>query len=241
MHPSTGGADQGQYRRPDNLALAFQEVFTVIERLRANRQAVSDAASFRWQFREALKMAEQEARNRGYSAEDIQSAIFAAVAFLDESILNLRNPIFADWPRQPLQEELFGLHIAGEVFFQNLQKLLGRTDSYDLADLLEVYYLCLLLGFAGRYSIGGRGDLRAVMEETADKIRRIRRPSPELSPGWMLPPEPKRVPKTDLWVKRWALIAGGALLLTILLFIVFKVSLSSGVNELSTWAMQGRS
>ena len=53
------------------------------------------------------------------------------VAFLDESILNLRNPVFADWPRKPLQEELFGHHMAGEIFFQNLQPLAGagRFDA----------------------------------------------------------------------------------------------------------------
>ncbi|MCX6624985.1 MAG: DotU family type IV/VI secretion system protein [Acidobacteria bacterium] len=174
------------------------------------------------------------------STEGGGPGIFAAVAFLDESILNLRNAIFADWPRQPLQEEMFGHHVAGEVFFQNLQKLLGRTDSHDLADVLEVYYLCLLLGFAGRYSIGGRGELRAVMEETAAKIRRIRHSSSELSPGWALPPEPKRVAQADPWVKRWMMIALGSAVLTILLFVIFKAVLSSGVSELSTMALQGR-
>ena len=37
--------------RFDNLALIFQEVLTVIERLRANRQPVSDAGVFRGQIR----------------------------------------------------------------------------------------------------------------------------------------------------------------------------------------------
>ena len=60
----------------------------------------------------------------------------------------------------PLQQQRYGHDIAGEVFFQNLQKILTRSETYELADLLEVYYLCLLLGFAGRYSIGGRGELR---------------------------------------------------------------------------------
>ena len=114
-------------RRNENLALMLQEVLTAIVRLRSNRQAVSDANSFRIHMREALKSADQEARKRNYSADAIQLAIFAVVAFLDESILNSRNPLFADWPRKPLQEELFGTHMAGEVFFQNLQKLLGHT------------------------------------------------------------------------------------------------------------------
>src|SRR5208337_3662523 len=132
-------------------------------------------------------------------------ATFAVIAFLDESILNLRLPVFADWPRQPLQEERYGHHIAGEIFFQNLQKLLGRQDSHETADLLEVYQLCLLLGFAGRYSMGGRGDLRAVGEAVAEKIRRIRGAAGEISPAWALPPEAVRRAGTDPLVKTFGI------------------------------------
>ena len=161
-------------RRNENLALAFQEILTAAERLRTGRQSIADATAFRYQILEGLKAADQQARNHGYHADDVKLAIFAVVALVDESVLNLRSPVFADWPRRPLQEELFGHHVAGEVFFKNLQDLLGKTDSPDLADLLEVYQLCLLLGFVGRYSLGGRGDLRAVGEAVAEKIRRIR-------------------------------------------------------------------
>src|SRR5580704_12678108 len=140
--------------RTDNLALAFQELITVGERLRCNRQTVADAASFRAQFWAAVKTASDQARNRGYPQEDIELATFAVIAFVDESILALHHPIFADWPRQPLQAERYGHQIAGEIFFQNLQKLLVRSDSVQLGDLLEVYYLCLMMGFAGRYNAG---------------------------------------------------------------------------------------
>src|SRR5579862_4314512 len=153
-------------RRPENLAMVFQELLTVGERLRSNRQQVTDPGTFRAQIWGGVKQADDEARRRGYTAEDIELATFAVIAFLDESILNLRSPVFADWPRQPLQEERYGHHIAGEIFFQNLQKLLGRTDSQELADLLEMYQLALLLGFAGRYSMGGRGDLRGITQQT---------------------------------------------------------------------------
>ena len=127
---------------------------TVGERLRSNRQQVADAPGFRAQIWAAVRQADDEARRRGYTTDDIELATFATIAFLDESILNLRLPVFADWPRQPLQEERYGHHIAGEIFFQNLQKLLGRQDSHETADLLEVYQLCLLLGFAGRLQHG---------------------------------------------------------------------------------------
>ena len=226
-------------RRAENLALVLQEVLTVVVRYRANRQPVSDAESFRHQIREALKAAAHQARDvAGYSSEDVKFGIFAVVAFLDESILNSRNPVFADWPRKPLQEEMFGHHIAGEVFFQNLDQLLGRDDSAALADVLEVYYLCLLLGFAGRYVAGNRGELKVMMDRTAAKIKRIRGAVPELSPAWQLPPEPPHVYR-DRWVRRLAIMAIASLVLTLLLFFTFKIVLGSGVSDVRNIASAG--
>ncbi|MCS7026868.1 MAG: type IVB secretion system protein IcmH/DotU [Bryobacteraceae bacterium] len=227
-------------RQPENLALVFQEILTVIERMRSHRQPISDAGVFRQQVREALRAADQEARRRGYTAEDIQLAIFAVVAFLDETILNLRLPVFADWTRQPLQEELFGHHIAGEVFFQNLQTLLGRNDSQQLADLLEVYQLCLLLGFAGRYAIGGRGELRAIIEATALKIKRIRQSNAEISPRWRLPAETFNFATVDVWVKRLLYGAIACVAVTVLLFVIYKMSLASGISSLRELTAQAR-
>ncbi|MBV8807903.1 MAG: DotU family type IV/VI secretion system protein, partial [Acidobacteriaceae bacterium] len=120
----SAGAKQQAARRVDNLALIFQEVLTVVERLRARRQNVSDSEAFRSHLRNALKSAEQDALRRGYNSEDVRVATFAVVAFLDESVLNSQNPVFADWPRKPLQEEMFGVHVAGEIFFRNVERLL---------------------------------------------------------------------------------------------------------------------
>ena len=226
-------------RRTENLALMLQEVLTAIVRLRSNRQSVPDANSFRIHMREALKLADQEARKRGYNSDAIQLAIFAVVAFLDESILNSRNPLFADWPRKPLQEELFGTHMAGEVFFQNLQKLLGQTDSQELADLLEVYYLCLLLGFGGRYSMGNKGDLRAIMDAVGDKVRRVRGYSPGLSPAWILPKEAVRLAGGDPWVRRLGIAAVSCAALALLLFLIFKFTLGSSISDLRALVVPG--
>ncbi|HWQ53728.1 MAG TPA: DotU family type IV/VI secretion system protein [Bryobacteraceae bacterium] len=227
-------------RRPENLALILQEVLTVVVRYRANRQPVSDAESFRHHVREALKAAAQQARSvAGYSSDDVKMGIFAVVAFLDESILNSRNPLFADWPRKPMQEEMFGHHIAGEVFFRNLDELLGKDDSHALADVLEVYYLCMLLGFAGRYVVGNRGELKNMMDRTAEKIRRIRGKLPELSPCWQIPPEQARVYR-DAWVKRFAMVAVACLVLAVAMFFTYKIALGSGVSDLQAVAARGK-
>jgi type VI secretion system protein ImpK len=238
MSPTQSSAGDSQ-RRPQNLALAFQEILTVSERLRTGRQAVTDPAAFRHFILEGLKSADGEARRQGYAAEDIKLAIFAVVAFLDESVLNLRAPVFADWPRRPLQEELFGHHVAGEVFFQNLQQLLGKSDSHDLADLLEVYHLCLLLGFAGRYSLAGRGELKGFIDGTADKIGRIRGPERPFSPYPLLTSGTLQVAK-DPWIKTLMIAAVACLALTVVLFVSYKLMLSSGVSSLADLAASVR-
>jgi type VI secretion system protein ImpK len=226
--------------RTANLALHFQEPLTAVVRLRANRQAVSDAETFRRHMRQALEMSTGEAQRDGYAAEEIKLAAFAIVALLDESILNSRNPLFADWPRKPLQEELFGVHIAGETFFRNAHQLLARDDSPETADVLEVYHLCLLIGYAGRYSAGGRGELQASADAIAAKIRRIRGGYRGLAPEWALPGDAPPPPARDPWIKRltWAAIACAGLL--IVLFAIYKLSLSSGLSDLRAIAAQGR-
>jgi type VI secretion system protein ImpK len=230
--PTIASSQAVDARRHENLALAFQEILTVSGRLRSGRQTVSDAASFRHHVLEGLKAADQQARAQGYNGEDIKLAVFAVVAFVDESVLNLRNPAFADWPRRPLQEELFGHHVAGEIFFQYLRDLLGRGDSQDLADILEVYQVCLLLGFAGRYSLSGRGEIKAIIDATAEKIRRIRGATGGLSPCWQLPADAPRVAGTDPWVKKLAIAAAACFVLALGLFLVFKVVLGSGISSL---------
>ena len=226
-------------RRPENLALLFQDVLTAIVRLRANRQGVTDANAFRHHMREALKTAASQALAAGYTADDTKHATFAAVAFLDESVLNSQNPIFVEWLRKPLQAELFGTHTAGEEFFVSLQQLLGRGDSHDLADLIEIHYLCLLLGFGGRYSVGNRGELAQIMNMTGEKIRRIRGRFGALAPGWQ-PSQEKAVTQSDPWVKRWGIIAAVSAAVMVLLFAGYWFGLGSVVSQLHTLAGQGK-
>jgi|SRR5580658_6877376 type VI secretion system protein ImpK len=225
------GSSPALDRRGWNLALAFEEIFTAIVRLRYNRQAVPDADSFRARMRQALRVAEQEARSRGCSADDVKQAIFAMVAFLDESALSSGNPVFANWPRLPLQAELFGHQLAGEIFFQELQKTMTRSDSHESADLLEVYYLCLLLGFKGRYAAGG--DLRSIMGGIQEKIRRVRGPVTALSPRGAIPADAVRLVQSDRWTRNLAKIAIGTAVAALVLFMVSKFVLMSGASAVS--------
>ena len=218
--------------RPANLALIFQEVFTAIVRLRANRQDFSNAEVFRAQIVNTIRSGDQSAKAHGYTDEDIKLGVFALVAFLDESVLNLRKPAFDDWVRKPLQEELFGRHVAGEIFFENLSNLLGRRDSPELADVIELYYLCLLLGYLGRYSISSKGDLRSLMAQTDDKIKRIRGIGAGLSPQWMLPEGGAAPAARDPWILRIGIFSAVSAVVALVLFVFYDYSLTTGASAL---------
>lgn len=222
--------------RTENLALIFQEVLTAIVRLRSGRQESPDAETFRYHIREAVLSAARDAVKRAsYDEQDVKIATLAVVGFLDESILNSANPMFADWQRKPLQQELFQVHRAGEVFFDNLDRLVARNDSADLADLLEIYYLCLLLGYKGRYTATQSGELQAKQQIAAEKIRRIRGAPGELSPTWALPNEVVRSTNKSK-IRPLVIAAIVCLAVTIVLFAIFKLSLVSGVSDLRALA-----
>jgi type VI secretion system protein ImpK len=219
-------------RRRDNLALVFQNLLTVIVRLRANRQVINDGPAFRTQMQSALRAAEKEGISKLYPPEDVRLATFAIVAFLDESILNSTNPAFSDWPRMPLQEEMFGHHRAGEVFFENIDRLLSRGDSHSAADLLEIYSLCILLGYKGKYGLGDLDSVRPVLDAIAEKIRRVRGPLPGLSPAWAVPEGNIQSYQGDPWIRRLAVGALASVFISLLFFVLFWFLLSGDANRI---------
>jgi type VI secretion system protein ImpK len=222
-------------QRHGQLALTLQEAFTVGVRLRTGRQVAADATSFRAHVKTLLGAADGEARKAGYDGATVKLAIYAYIAFLDESVLNSGQQMFAGWPSQPLQEEIFGDHVAGETFFQYLSDLMRRQDSEELADLLEVYLLCMLLGFRGRYG-ADPAALQSVISMVQDKVRRIRGSLGEISPAWGLPADEAFAAPGDPWMRRLLLIAGGALVLALVLYVVYLLLLRSGVGELDALA-----
>lgn len=221
--------------RVNSLALNFQEVLTAILRVRFQRQHVQDAESFRAQMRQSLQSAMQDARSAGYASDIVQMGVFATVAFLDESILNLQSPVFGDWARRPLQEELFGGHLAGEAFFRNLQQLLSAQDSAEVADALELHCLCLQMGYRGRYALGDTGELHQLLRQARAKIDRIRgvaRLSPPISAP-EVPPSRAHDPWTRTLLIAACILAG----LVILGFGGYELMLGSGVSHIQTAGM----
>jgi type VI secretion system protein ImpK len=210
----------------DNLALLYQGLLTGIVRIQARRQHVSDAESFRRRTKAALQEVERDAITAGYDGNDIKDTHFAVVAFLDSVVLNSNDPVRAEWERKTLQEELFGQTDAGVVFFEKLEHFRSRRDLDQLADILEIYLLCLLLGFEGRYSGRLRGELEVITEKVRRRIEDIRGRSGQISPSAGLPSETAPAPVMEHRIhNRDLLVALTFVLFTIVCFIALKMHL----------------
>lgn len=214
--------------RKSNLAWAYQDVMTVVLRVRFRTQRVADAEAFRDSVRKMIAAATAEARRAGYSDTTTQMALYAIVGFLDESVLNSHDPTFADWLRRPLQEELFGGHFAGEYFYRHLTQLLQGPDSAEGADALELHAVCLLLGYRGKFAFGSDGEVHSLLAQIRAKIARVRGPF-VLGRGEGAPPV-ARVPRGDRWFRGLLLAAAVLLVACLLAFVVFHSILNSNLS-----------
>ena len=232
--PDTPSASNGQRR--GQLALLVQEMLTAATRFRTGRQVAKDADAFRNHMKNLLRSADDEGKRAGYTSADVKYALYAVVAYVDETVLNSGQSAFNAWAKHPLQLDIFGTLVAGEAVFQYLTQLLGRDDSEDLADVLEVYLLCLFLGFRGRYSAAEQDTLDALIARVRERIGRIRGPSKELAVGWA-PPRGQTVGRArDELLRRITYTAIGIAVTGIVLFAIFAIVLRGHTPSASAGA-----
>ncbi|MEN8141300.1 MAG: type IVB secretion system protein IcmH/DotU [Thermodesulfobacteriota bacterium] len=127
-------------------------------------------------FRERIMagFAEMErlAFERQIGMETARHAKYALAAYVDETVLGSSWSGRLNWMSNPLQLEMFGTHEAGEFFFEKLNTL--RQGGEINADLLELYYICLQLGFEGIYKMRGLEQLTALQVDLRGQIDHYR-------------------------------------------------------------------
>ena len=170
----------------------------------------------------------ERALNQGMAQRDADDIAYAIVAFADEIAMGKPEPMRGYWMTRPLQLQLFNETLAGEGFFQRLQEL--RRDPRR-ADVVRIYYQCLLLGFQGKYSMrGGEIELLRVVDALRPEVERQIDAPDLLSPAGEPPDEPlvrssRRNP--FLW------IALGVFAVAIGVFIGLRLSLNRQVADVA--------
>jgi type IV/VI secretion system ImpK/VasF family protein len=173
-----------------------------------------DASALHAQLRCGLEELRRQLEQASTQPDDIACATFAMAAFADELIVNARWLQGNAWPL--LQTDFFVTNHAGTQFFARMRQIqedgagaVGQGTTDD-AGLLEVYYLCLLLGFRGTWTFDPPEHVRERLEQIVQQCRAL--PAGPLAPHGGTTPDHSGVDWPTL------LRVGGFLLLYVALF-----------------------
>lgn len=174
---------RSQRQARDLMDLLYDGFYMVF--LLRNRHLPGGAAEFRERVKSFLAGFERGSQRLNAAAEDVFLAKFAFTALVDELALSPTLNLRADWERRPLQLELFGEQLAGEKFFEHLETL--RTQGAAKLQVLEVFHMCLLLGFQGRYVLEGSEKLGYLTARLGDEIAHLRGKRAPFAPHALAP------------------------------------------------------
>ncbi len=229
-HPQ--GVSRRRSRSGADLVSLAGPVLELVLKLRAG--AAAPATNPRPVVQQLLKEMEQRGATLRYGERQIKEVKFALAAFVDETIMSTNLSLRDEWEKFPLQLEYFGEQLAGIKFYEHLDELLKQIETE--ADVVEVYYVSLLLGFKGKYQVYMEDQLQGVIENTAAQLKRVGRlQEAELSPHWKVRDQP--APRSDPGLPLWAKIGAGAglligLLIYLVLFVLLKLEVNANINQL---------
>jgi type VI secretion system protein ImpK len=147
------------------------DLFLIVIRMR-EAEDLGDPASLRKLIGYFLDLFEKNCKAIGITQDSISEAKYALVALIDETVLSVPGICRDYWFTRPLQLDLFSDNIAGEEFYNKLQKM--QLEIERKKDVLEIYYICLSLGFEGKYKLYNAEERITIMDELGRKIRRTR-------------------------------------------------------------------
>lgn len=165
----------------------------------------------------------------GATPQMVAASRYALCALVDDLVLNTPWGSASHWPASSLVINFHREAVGGERFFALLDGV--RKDPARNLALLELLYVCLALGFEGRYRVAPRGasELLALREDVWQSIRNQRGAvEPSLSPHWTGVPAPHRPLSATIppWVSGVV-----ALALVLLAFLTFGVLLNGRSDE----------
>ena len=147
---------------------------------------------------------------------------------VDESILMSAWGREVDWSRHSMLSIFHQDTRGGEVFFLLLKKMQELPEQN--IDILEFMYVCLNLGFHGRYQILSNGEhqIQTLTKQLYEQIRKYRMyTAPQLSEQYQ---QPKITKRRSVQFKAAAAISCAALLA---IFLGLKVYLVMGTHTVN--------
>lgn len=187
-----------------------------------------DAGSLRDLANRELDRFRAAARRLDLPNDDAETAHYVLCASLDDVVMNTGWGRSGPWGQNSLVAVNHSNVVAGEGFFQRLEE--RQRDPANHRDLLSLMYVCLSLGFQGRYRVLPRGtnQLEELRSRLYDSLKRLGASAERgLSPRWQgvdAPYAPARA-SVPVWV-----IGAGVLAILAALFLMLSYLLGGSTD-----------
>jgi type VI secretion system protein ImpK len=149
------------------------------------RLTCDDVEALRLRVMQGIDNFERRIAPLGLPPRSVRASKYALCATLDDLVLNTPWGSRSVWTTRSLVGTFFSETWGGDRFFDLLAQL--RKDPGVNADLLELLYCCISLGFEGRYRVDPRGasHLLVLREDLYRLIRAARGEfERDISPHW---------------------------------------------------------
>jgi len=166
------------------LVAAANPLLNLVPRLRG-LMSHHDPAGLKETLVRHIKQFEMQSKAAGSPPEKVIASRYVLCTMLDETVASTPWGGSGAWGGHSLLVTFHNETWGGEKFFQLLAKL--AENPRGNRDLLELMYVCLSLGFEGRYRVieNGRSQLAALRERLAQLLRNQRGEyERDLSPHW---------------------------------------------------------
>ena len=204
---------------------AATALLSLVSQLR-NAASHPDVAGLRNQVVEGVTRFEDQAMGAGLTQETVFAARYCLCTVLDEAVLITPWGSESPWSHHSLLSSFHNETWGGEKFFKILERMALEPARH--LEMLELLYVCLALGFEGKYRVMERG--RNKLEEVRDNLYRTIRGQRgeferDLSPHWR--GEQQRRKALTHYVPLWVIGAVAGVVL-IGIYIGFRVTLNDG-------------
>ena len=143
------------------LVSAANPLLIMVPSLRTASQP-TDVPTLRMRLVEMVKDFDAAMLKQGVSDEQRNIARYAMCTVVDEAIQMTPWGASSNWAQQSLLIHFFKENWGGEKFFQILDKMTESPSRF--VELMELFYVCLALGFMGRFHLADAAGRQAVAE-----------------------------------------------------------------------------
>lgn len=168
----------------NSLVAAASDLLSEVVRLKHSNNR-EDMLVLNERLTSGLKLFEVSALHNGAESSQVMAARYVLCTVADEAVVTTPWGNESEWSQMSLLSSFHNETFGGEKFFQLLDRL-SKNPAKHLP-MLELMYLCLSLGFEGKYRVQARGmlELDGIRDALYRQIRQLRGDVPrELSPHW---------------------------------------------------------